>query len=95
MSNVDLRGGDNYSAYHAPDGLWQMIPWDLDMMYIPETHQSGSTPYTTYASNARRVAEIALEVRNRSRTSCWTCCSAMVRRPAGRWDRWSRNSPAW
>jgi hypothetical protein len=67
VSNVDLRNGDNYIMYHAPDGKWQIIPWDLDMMYIPETHQSGANPITTLVSNARNVAEIALEVRNRSR----------------------------
>jgi hypothetical protein len=66
-SNVDVRPGDNYIAYHAPDGRWQIIPWDLDMMYIPETHQTGSTYYSTYFSKARLVAALELEFKNRSR----------------------------
>ncbi|HYO25668.1 MAG TPA: lamin tail domain-containing protein, partial [Lacipirellulaceae bacterium] len=66
-SNVDVRPGDNYIAYHAPDGRWQIIPWDLDMMYIPETHQTGSTYLSTYFSNARLVPQLQLEFKNRAR----------------------------
>jgi hypothetical protein len=39
--NVDLREGCNHYFYHAPDGRWVPIPWDLDMMLLPKTHQSG------------------------------------------------------
>ncbi|HVT82562.1 MAG TPA: lamin tail domain-containing protein, partial [Phycisphaerae bacterium] len=42
-SNVDLRPTYNHVMYHAPDGHWQIIPWDLDMMMVPETHQLGQT----------------------------------------------------
>jgi hypothetical protein len=67
VSNVDVRAGANYIMYHSPDGLWQIIPWDLDMMYIAETHQSGSTYFSTYLSNARLVPELELEFKNRAR----------------------------
>ena len=53
--------------YHAPDGHWQIIPWDLDMMYIAETHQTGSTYFSTYLSNARLVPALELEFKNRAR----------------------------
>ncbi len=41
VGNVDLREGCNHYFYHAPDGHWVPIPWDLDMMLVPRTHQSG------------------------------------------------------
>ena len=62
-SNVDLRDGDNYYMYHSPDGLWQPIPWDLDMMYAPETHQSGKT----YLSNSLVYSAMQLGLKNRAR----------------------------
>lgn len=67
VSNVDVRPGDNYIMYHAPDGHWQIIPWDLDMMYIAETHHTGSTYLSTYLSNARLVPALELEFKNRAR----------------------------
>ena len=63
VANIDLRDGANYVMYHAPNGLWEPIPWDLDMMYAPETHWSGET----YFASALRHDEIELEFRNRSR----------------------------
>lgn len=41
LSNVDVRPGANYYAYHEPDGRWSVVPWDLDMMFIAKTHQPG------------------------------------------------------
>ncbi len=41
VGNVDLREDDNHYFYHRPDGRWTVIPWDLDMMFIPKSHQSG------------------------------------------------------
>jgi hypothetical protein len=67
VSNVDVRPGDNYYAYHSPDGLWQVWPWDLDMMYIAETHQTGATYLSTYFSNARLVPQLEVEFSNRAR----------------------------
>lgn len=67
VSNVDVRPGDNYIMYHAPNGLWQIIPWDLDMMYIAETHQTGATYLSTYLSNARLIPALELEFKNRAR----------------------------
>lgn len=67
VSNVDVRPGDNYAMYHDPDGHWRIIPWDLDMMYIAETHQTGSNYYSTYLSKARLVSALELEFKNRAR----------------------------
>ncbi|MDG2123174.1 MAG: lamin tail domain-containing protein, partial [Verrucomicrobiales bacterium] len=45
--NVDIRDNYNSYVYHssegpdAPDGRWYVMPWDLDMMYIAETHWDG------------------------------------------------------
>lgn len=41
LSNVDLRPGENHYLYHGPDDRWTVVPWDLDMMFIPRTHQPG------------------------------------------------------
>lgn len=63
VGNVDVRDGANYVMYHAPDGRWEPIPWDLDMMYVPETHWSGQT----YFASLLRHDALELEFRNRSR----------------------------
>jgi len=42
VNNMDLRDGWNIYYYHNPtNNLWQVIPWDLDMLYVPTTHWSG------------------------------------------------------
>ncbi len=41
VANVDLRENENHYLYHGADNRWVPIPWDLDMMFIPKTHQSG------------------------------------------------------
>ncbi|MBI5385456.1 MAG: lamin tail domain-containing protein [Verrucomicrobia bacterium] len=41
LGNVDLRPGANHYFYRPPDGRWAVVPWDLDMMFIPKTHQPG------------------------------------------------------
>ncbi|HYG24774.1 MAG TPA: lamin tail domain-containing protein [Verrucomicrobiae bacterium] len=63
LGNVDLRTGFNHYFYHAPDNRWQVIPWDLDMMFIPKEHQGG----TIVQNNCLNVAAIRLEFRNRAR----------------------------
>ncbi len=63
ISNVDLRVGDNYNMYHDTTGVWQVMPWDLDMLYAPETHQSG----VTYMSNSLVYNETQIGLRNRAR----------------------------
>ncbi|MBN9691872.1 MAG: lamin tail domain-containing protein [Verrucomicrobia bacterium] len=62
--NVDLREGWNHYFYHrGSDGRWLPIPWDLDMMYFPETHWSG----TIDQRNCLTIPSIRLELRNRCR----------------------------
>ena len=62
--NVDLREGWNHYFYHrGSDGRWLPIPWDLDMMYFPETHWSG----TIDQKNSLVIPSIRLEYRNRCR----------------------------
>lgn len=64
LSNVDLRTGFNHYFYHAPDNLWRVIPWDLDMMFVAETHQNGGT----IAQNiCLTVPALKLEFQNRAR----------------------------
>ena len=41
VANVDLRENENHYLYHGADNRWVPIPWDLDMMFIPKSHQSG------------------------------------------------------
>lgn len=62
--NVDLREGWNHYFYHrGSDNRWLPIPWDLDMMYFPETHWSG----TIDQKNCLLMTGINLEFRNRCR----------------------------
>ncbi|RYD37107.1 MAG: hypothetical protein EOP87_04205, partial [Verrucomicrobiaceae bacterium] len=65
FGNVDLRPGENHLFYHrSSDNRWVPIPWDMDMMYIAKTHNSGTI------DQHRSVVyhpELALEFRNRAR----------------------------
>jgi hypothetical protein len=62
--NVDLREGWNHYFYRrGGDGRWVPIPWDLDMMYFPETHWSG----TIDQKNALFMTGISIEFKNRAR----------------------------
>jgi len=71
LSNIDVRPGANYYLYRAPDGRWTVIPWDLDMMFIPKTHQPG------YVDQARclDVPALRLEYQNRAREILDLFCS--------------------
>lgn len=62
--NVDLREGWNHYFYRrGSDNRWVPIPWDLDMMYFPETHWSG----TIDQRNCLAMGGIRLEFKNRCR----------------------------
>ncbi len=63
VGNVDIREGWNHFMYHNTNDLWHVIPWDLDMTFIPETHWSGTIVQKTCLGHA----EIAIEFRNRAR----------------------------
>ena len=63
VGNVDIREGWNHFFYHHTNDLWHVIPWDLDMTFIPETHWSGTVVQKTCLGHA----EIAIEFRNRAR----------------------------
>ena len=64
LGNVDLRNGANHYFYHEPtNDQWVPVPWDLDMMYIAETHQAG----VIRQRNALNHDQIAIEFRNRAR----------------------------
>jgi hypothetical protein len=63
LGNVDIRPGFNHIFYHAPDGHWTAIPWDLDMMFIAKFHYSGVVDQ----NRCLEVPAIALEYRNRAR----------------------------
>ncbi|MEZ5304672.1 MAG: CotH kinase family protein [Verrucomicrobiales bacterium] len=61
--NVDVREGWNHCFYHRPDGVWEPVPWDLDMMFIAKNHWSG----TIVQKSCLTHAAISLEFRNRCR----------------------------
>ena len=66
VSNVDVRPAANHYFYGRPEEAawrWAPVPWDLDMMFIPRTHQPG------YIDQARclEVPAIRTEYRNRAR----------------------------
>ena len=63
VSNVDLRDGSNFGMYHHPDGHWYVLPQDLDMMFPPETHWSG----TVEMKDCLARPEIENEFRNHCR----------------------------
>lgn len=63
LGNVDLRPGYNHYFYHAPDGHWAVIPWDLDMMFIPKSHQAGYIDQ----DKSLNIAALRLEYQNRAR----------------------------
>lgn len=70
-ANIDLRHGANHYAYHAPDGRWVILPWDLDMMFIPETHWPGIIDQ----NRALSLPALALEFKNRCREILDLICS--------------------
>ena len=78
VANVDIRGGDNYRAYHRPaapfsDNRWVIMPYDQDMMCLPAHHWAATIDGTVWpgvsnqwAAVTRRPA-IAIDFRNRCR----------------------------
>ena len=63
--NVDIRIGYNHYFYHEPaTERWVVMPWDLDMMFIPETHQAG---FIRQQNSVASHPQLALEFRNRCR----------------------------
>ncbi|GAA5481256.1 lamin tail domain-containing protein [Haloferula sargassicola] len=63
--NVDIRFGYNHYFYHEPTtDRWVVMPWDLDMMFIAETHQAGVIRQQNSILNH---PQLALEFRNRCR----------------------------
>jgi hypothetical protein len=64
ISNVDIREGWNKVFYHHPDGHWHPVPWDLDMLIIPETHWQGAINIERCLS---RHKALKIEFKNRAR----------------------------
>jgi len=65
LGNVDIRLGYNHYFYHEPtQDQWHVMPWDLDMMYIAETHQAG---VIRQKKSIESHSQLALEFRNRAR----------------------------
>ncbi len=64
LNNMDLREGWNVYYYHDPQtNLWTVIPWDLDMLYLPVTHWSGVLDI----QNCLRHSELNIGYQNRGR----------------------------
>lgn len=65
FGNVDIRTGANHYFYHEPTmGQWYVMPWDLDMMWIAETHQAGVIRQQNSILNHPKLM---VEFRNRAR----------------------------
>ena len=64
ISNVDLRDGWNHVCYHHPDGQWYPVPWDLDMLVIPETHWQGAV---NLEKSLRQHSTLKIDFKNRAR----------------------------
>ncbi len=65
VNNMDLREGWNICQYHNPEtGQWSVIPWDLDMLYMPVTHWSG---VMNFQNCLTQHSLLAIEYRNRAR----------------------------
>ncbi len=63
--NVDIRLGANHYFYHEPTAdQWVPMPWDLDMMFIAETHQAGVIRQQNSILNH---PQLMIEFRNRCR----------------------------
>ncbi|MBK1828632.1 lamin tail domain-containing protein [Haloferula rosea] len=74
IGNIDVRPGDNYRFIRRPsDGRWIIIPYDLDMMYVPAHHWGGTMDSVVVAGAPNvfraimRHPGIAREYRNRCR----------------------------
>ncbi|MEM7384912.1 MAG: lamin tail domain-containing protein [Verrucomicrobiota bacterium] len=63
VGNIDIRDGWNCAFYHHPDGRWHSMPWDLDMVFMPETHWAGEIN----VKNCLQVDAIDGEFRGRCR----------------------------
>ena len=69
--NVDVREGYNHYFYNDPVSGWTVMPWDLDMMFIAETHWSG----TIQQKACLNVPVLDIEYRNRAREMLDLLCS--------------------
>lgn len=74
IGNVDVRPGDNYRYYHrTSDNKWEILAYDMDMMFIAAHHWGGSIDGVTVAGQPNSILPvmrhpaIALEYRNRCR----------------------------
>jgi hypothetical protein len=74
IGNVDVRPGDNYRYYHRPtDNRWVVVPYDLDMQFIPAHHWGGGMDGINVAGAPNTIRAImrhpalAVEFRNRCR----------------------------
>ncbi|RYD23686.1 MAG: hypothetical protein EOP88_03240 [Verrucomicrobiaceae bacterium] len=73
--NIDLRRGENHFFYHrvTTDNRWVPIPWDVDMMFVPKSHQGttiNGTFYPGVIDQHRSILDhpnLAREYRNRAR----------------------------
>jgi hypothetical protein len=63
VSNVDLRPDANHAFYRHPERGWQPVPWDVDMQFIPRTHQAGRIDQTACLDQP----PLKLEYQNRAR----------------------------
>ncbi len=71
VGNVDLREDANHYFYHRPDDHWTVIPWDLDMMFIPKGHQSGRIDQ----DRCLEIPALRREYKNRCRELLDLLCS--------------------
>ena len=63
VGNVDLRPNENHYLYRGEANRWVPLPWDLDMMFIPKTHQAGHIDL----ARCLEIPALRNEYRNRCR----------------------------
>ena len=64
VNNMDIRDGWNHYLYHNPEtNQWSVIPWDLDMLFVPTTHW----PEVIRLQNMLRNEPLEIEYQNHAR----------------------------
>ena len=89
INNMDIREGWNHYMYHNPEtNKWTVIPWDLDMLYVPSTHWSGTIQQKTVL----RHDALEIEYQNRARELQDLLVFSRSSRATGRRIRWLHQS---
>lgn len=68
IHHYDIAAGKNYFYYRDPrDGLWIVLPWDLDLTWADNMYDAGGQGGEAFKAYAIPKAGIGLDYRNRVR----------------------------